>query len=183
LYDRGSVFDSVGDFSEAAACYKQSLRVYGRHYAHGVLRGLLRTGPTNSSLTEDDELGDASYDPSDPFASLLFAAQDGTTDKEQYLRASAAFRQSILRSRETDGSSVGGIVCVNVCSKNDGCLTWFELLFFQLFELAGQRLIDPVRLAISNTIAKAIEDIDQAGAQAIVTATDINYNFLYLIQE
>lgn len=183
LYDRGSILDSVGDFSEAAACYKQSLRVYGRHYAHGVLTGLLRTRPTNSSLAEDDELGDASYDPSDPFASLLFAAQDGTTDKEQYLRASAAFRQSILRSRETDGSSVGGIVCVNVCSKNDGCLTWFELLFFQLFELAGQRLIDPVRSAISNTIAKAIEDIDQAGAQAIVTATDINYNFLYLIQE
>ena len=62
-------------------------------------------------------------------------------------------------------------------------MTGFELLFFQLFELAGQQLIDPVRSAISNTIAKAIEDIDQAGAQAIVTATDINYNFLYLIQE
>ena len=183
LYDRGSVLDSVGDFSEAAACYKQSLRVYGRQYAHSVLSGLFRNAPANSSLKEDEELGDASFDPSDPFASLLFASQDGTTDKEQYLRASAAFRQSILRSREVDGSSVGGLVCANVCSRNDNCLTWLELLFFQLFELAGSRIIDPVRLAIQNTIIKAIEDIDQAGAQAIVTATDINYNFLYLIQE
>jgi len=169
LYDRGSVLDSVGDFSEAAACYKQSLRVYGRQYAHSVLSGLFRNAPANSSMKEDEE--------------LLFASQDGATDKEQYLRASNAFRQSILRSREANGSSVGGVVCANVCSRNDNCLTWLELLFFQLFELGGSRIMDPIRSAVGNMIIKVIEDIDQAGAQAIVTATDINNNFLYLIQE
>lgn len=179
LFNIASLYDSNSNFDKAMHYYNRALSVYKRNYSKELrvrlCSGLIRPispGPNDeSAVTEILSNGDEIIlnDSSTPSEQL----------NEQYKKVAYALRRARRQDAIQRGDSAEGGSCID----DDWWLT-FEVLVFQFVEMFSSYVVDPTNNAVRKTIASSMQSIENAAAQAIVTAADAcDYNFLLQLQD
>lgn len=181
LFNIASLYDSNANFDKATQYYSRALSVYKRQYSQelrvrfcsGLLSPISRSGVhDDDAVTEMLSNGDEIIlnDSSVPAKNHL---------SEQYKRVAFALRRARRQDAIQRGDSSGSGSCVD----DDWWLT-YEVLFFQFVEIFSAYVVDPTNSAVKKTIEKAIESIEAAAAEAVVTAADaVDYSFLLQLQD
>jgi hypothetical protein len=98
---------------------------------------------------------------------------------EQYKRVAYALRRARRQEAIQRGDSSGSGSCID----DDWWLT-FEVLVFQFVEMFSSYVVDPANSAVRKTIESAVESIEAAAAEAVITAADaVDYSFLLQLQD
>ena len=180
LFNIASLYDSNSNFDKAMHYYNRALSVYKRKYSQelrvrlcsGLIRPIARAGADDdNAVTEMLSNGDEIIlnDSSTPSKQL----------NEQYKKVAYALRRARRQDAIQRGDSSGGGSCID----DDWWLT-FEVLVFQFVEMFSSYVVDPTNNAVRKTIEGSIQSIENAAAQAIVTAADaVDYNFLLQLQD
>ena len=71
-----------------------------------------------------------------------------------------------------------------MCSDPKDWWLRFEVLLFQLIEMLGTFVVDPIQTAVRDTIESSRRRIESTASHAIITAADaLDYQFLLMLQE
>ena len=184
LFNIASLYDSNANFDKATSYYKRALSVYKRKYSQelrvrfcsGLIRPISLSRPElhNTAVTEmlsdgDEIVLNDSSNSSAPQKNL----------NEQYRRVAFALRRVRRKAAIQRGDSSGDGSCLD----DDWWLS-FEVIVFQFMELFSKYVVDPTNSALRNTFESAIESIESAAVEAVVTAADaVDYSFLLQLQD
>jgi len=181
LFNIASLYDSNANFDKATHYYNRALSVYKRQYSQELrvrfCSGLIR--PISHPRVHDDDAVTEMLSNGDEIILNDSSAPAKNHLNEQYKRVAYALRRARRQEAIQRGDSSGSGSCID----DDWWLT-FEVLVFQFVEMFSSYVVDPANSAVRKTIESAVESIEAAAAEAVITAADaVDYSFLLQLQD